>query len=141
MGGLSGQIAQRCVGRLASGAEGLIGTAVSCRAFLAELRQAHDLLTDVLSSGGVPTPRNQGAPDKARRLLDCAVIECLHTLRVEDKLDKYDTNGSVFSEGGNLYPWTTFTVRVRACGPLSPSPEDCARRPCTVDPHARPRRP
>jgi hypothetical protein len=81
------------------------------RAFLAELRQAHDLLTQALSSAGLPLPTNQGGPDKARRLLDCAVIEYLHTLREAEKLHKYDTIRSVFSEGSNLYPGTSFTEK------------------------------
>ena len=81
------------------------------RTFLAELRQAHDLLTQAHLSAGVPIPTNQGGPDKSRRLLDCAVIEYLHTLRDEEDLKKYDTIRSVFSEGGDLYPGTTFTEK------------------------------
>ncbi|MGM9482912.1 hypothetical protein ACS5PN_17085 [Roseateles sp. NT4] len=81
------------------------------RAFLEELREAHNLLIDALSSANVSVPANQGGPDKARRLLDCAVIEYLHTVREAQNLDKYDTIRSVFSEGGSLYPGTTFTEK------------------------------
>lgn len=68
-------------------------------------------MTQALSSAGLPLPTNQGGPDKARRLLDCAVIEYLHTLREAEKLHKYDTIRSVFSEGSNLYPGTSFTEK------------------------------
>lgn len=81
------------------------------RAFLDELRQAHDLMTQAHASSGVPLPTNSGGPDKARRMLDCAVIEYLHTLRKQQDLPKYDTVRSVFSEGGDLYPGTTFTEK------------------------------
>jgi hypothetical protein len=81
------------------------------RTFLSELRQAHDLLSQAMTSAGIPLPTNTGGPDKARRLLDCAVIQYLHTLRETEGLRPYDTIRSVFSEGGDLYPGTTFTEK------------------------------
>jgi hypothetical protein len=81
------------------------------RAFLDELREAHDLLTQAHKSAGVPLPINSGGPDKARRQLDCAVIEYLHTLRDQQGLNRYATIRSVFSEGGALYPGATFTKK------------------------------
>lgn len=81
------------------------------RAFLSELRQAHDLLTQALTSAGVPMPTNAGGQDKPRRQLDCAVIEFMHTLRETEELTPYDTIRSVFSEGDNLYPGTLFTEK------------------------------
>lgn len=81
------------------------------RAFLSELRQAHDLLSQAMTSAGLALPTNTGGPDKARRLLDCAVIEYLHTLRETEGLEPYDTIRSVFSEGDELYPGTPFTEK------------------------------
>jgi hypothetical protein len=81
------------------------------RAFLEELRQAHDLLNEAHESTGVPLPSNTGGQDKPRRLLDCAVIEYLHALRKQGGWEEYDTIRSVFSEGGDLYPGTTFTQK------------------------------
>jgi hypothetical protein len=81
------------------------------RAFLTELNEAHELLTQAHASAGVPLPTNTGGLDKPRRLLDCAVLEFLHTLRDQQNLPKYDTVRSVFSEGGELYPGTSFTKK------------------------------
>ena len=81
------------------------------RAFLSELRQAHDLLSQASTSAGVPMPTNAGGRDKPRRQLDCAVIEFMHTIREAEGLTPYDTIRSVFSEGDNLYPGTLFTEK------------------------------
>lgn len=81
------------------------------RAFLSELRQAHELLTQASISAEVPMPVNAGGRDKPRRQLDCAVIEFLHTLRKTEGLTPYDTVRSVFSEGSHLYPGTLFTEK------------------------------
>lgn len=56
------------------------------RAFLSELRQAHDLLSQASTSAGVPMPTNAGGRDKPRRQLDCAVIEFMHTIRQAEGL-------------------------------------------------------
>lgn len=77
------------------------------RAFLSELRQAHDLLAQAIASAEVPMPTNAGG----RRQLDCAVIEYLHTLRETEELQPYDTIRSVFNEGATLYPGTSFTEK------------------------------
>jgi hypothetical protein len=42
------------------------------------------------------------------RRLDCAVIETLHQLRSEAKLDSYDTVFGVFDEGDAAYPGAGF---------------------------------
>jgi len=51
------------------------------------------------------SPKN-GVP--LLRLLDCAVIEMLHQLRIEAKLESYDTVFGVFEEGDVAYPGAAF---------------------------------
>lgn len=45
---------------------------------------------------------------RTRHTLDCAVIEMLHQLRGEAKLDSYDTVFGVFDEGDAAYPGAGF---------------------------------
>lgn len=81
------------------------------RAFLADLKSAHELMAEAHKAAGVPMPVNDGGQDKPIRRLDCAVIEYLHTMRARSSLEPYDTLRAVFSEGKELYPGTEFKTK------------------------------
>jgi hypothetical protein len=74
---------------------------------LDQLRQAYDALS---ANERALTPKNIGGIDKRQRHLDCAVIELLHEIRDESKLEDgaplepYQTVRGAFWEGDELYP-------------------------------------
>ncbi len=57
----------------------------------------------VVETAGVPMPRNHGGPDQLLRKLDCAVINFLHTARIEAGQPAVDTVRGVFIEGERIY--------------------------------------
>jgi hypothetical protein len=75
--------------------------------FLSQLPIAFDKLQDLHSSLGEPLPVNRtlgGSSDLLLRHLDCAVIETLHQLRLDEKKPLFDSARGVFVEGDPLYP-------------------------------------
>ena len=84
------------------------------RVSLLEIKAAYDAFKEVFelaaacTSDPMPMPENlpsrNGDPDLAKRNLDCAVINHLHSLRKANKRPPYDTVRGPFQEGGDLYP-------------------------------------
>lgn len=75
--------------------------------FLSQLPIAFKKLQDFHSSVGEPLPKNRtmgGSKDLLLRHLDCAVIETLHQLRVDEKKPAFDTARGVFVEGEAIFP-------------------------------------
>lgn len=73
------------------------------------VRTAHGGLRKLMKSAGQPMPKNVGAtPDKAGRLLDCAVINLLHTQRHQDGLEAFDSVRGPFLEGTPVYKGAGF---------------------------------
>jgi hypothetical protein len=74
---------------------------------LDQLRQSYIALSESQAS---EMPQNIGGIDKRQRHLDCAVIELLHEIRRESRLDDssplepYQTVRGAFWEGEDLYP-------------------------------------
>lgn len=94
----------------------IIDLGVCCNLFdsrdLAELGDAWDLLNLVGMPDGSPIPENNGGgPDRPLRLRDRAVVEFMHTLRVQGGLPAYDTVRSPFHEGDPLYEGAGFRRR------------------------------
>ena len=57
---------------------------------------------------GIDPPKNPGSPDSLFRVLDCAVINHLHSVRSAAGLPPFDTVRGAFMEGGRLYPGSGF---------------------------------
>ncbi|MGA2442712.1 MAG: hypothetical protein ABSH08_17295 [Tepidisphaeraceae bacterium] len=75
--------------------------------FLSQLPIAYKKLKEINSSLNAPLPRNQSvgeSSDLLLRHLDCAVIETLHQLRMDEKRPEFDSARGVFIEGKPLYP-------------------------------------
>ncbi len=75
--------------------------------FLSQLPIAFAKLQNLHLALGEPLPRNRalrGSSDLLLRHLDCAVIETLHQLRVDEKKPAFDSVRGVFVEGDPLYP-------------------------------------
>jgi len=78
---------------------------------LKEVSVAHDELVKTLETAGAPVPINTGrTPDKAGRMLDCAVLNYLHEYRKERKDQDYDSIRAPFLEGEPIYPDAGFRV-------------------------------
>jgi hypothetical protein len=75
-------------------------------AALQEVEDAHSLLTCSFEDKSA-MPENQAD----RRILDCAVIETLHTYRRVNQLAPYDTVRGMFIEGSPLYPGAGFNKK------------------------------
>jgi hypothetical protein len=75
--------------------------------FLSQLPIAFRKLQEASSLLGEPLPTNRAlgrSSDLLLRHLDCAVIESLHQLRVDEKKPSFDSVRAVFVEGEALYP-------------------------------------
>jgi hypothetical protein len=75
--------------------------------FLAQLPDAFDKLRRLQAQTEEPLPENRTlgtSKDLLLRHLDCAVIETLHQLRLDEKKPAFDTARGVFVEGEPLYP-------------------------------------
>lgn len=75
---------------------------------LSLLKDAYAALCDLHAESGKPLPKNSGGPDKKNRMLDCAVINMLHSTRLWSELQSFDTVRSPFLEGEPLYPEAGF---------------------------------
>jgi hypothetical protein len=69
---------------------------------LAQVKTAHEAYAGFCRSAHVQTAQNSG-PDLRARYLDCAVMETLHQLRLEEVKQPYDTIRGFFMEGKELY--------------------------------------
>ena len=74
---------------------------------LADVKIAHEEYVNSCRSAGAETARNRGL-DLRARFLDCAVMEMLHQLRIEEKKQPYDTIRGFFMEGHELYAGAGF---------------------------------
>lgn len=82
--------------------------------YLAELKEAYQVLFESLKIIGKPMPENSdigNSTDKLMRRLDCAVIESVHTINLKAKEKEYDSVKGVFWEGAPLYPNAGFTEK------------------------------
>lgn len=76
---------------------------------MAQLMPAHRAVIQSAKQNGDPVPKNVGpTPDKGGRMLDCAVLNMLHTLRNDNKLDPFDSVRGPFLEGKPIYKGAGF---------------------------------
>lgn len=74
-----------------------------------QVRIAHVSLTQVMSAAGQKMPTNVGkTPDKAGRMLDCAVMNALHGFRKNLGQEEYDSVRGPFLEGEPIYAGAGF---------------------------------
>lgn len=75
--------------------------------FLSQLPVAYQELKEIYTALGEPLPINRtlaGSSDLLLRHLDCAVIETLHQLRLDEGKPAFDSARGVFVEGAPIYP-------------------------------------
>ena len=72
------------------------------------IKSAYESLKEVFDKSGQLMPANKGA----NRALDCAVIQYMHQSNKQKGKPAYDTIRSSFSEGGEVYPGSSFTERL-----------------------------
>lgn len=76
---------------------------------LLQVKEAHAELRRTMQMLGKLLPRNVGnTPDKGGRVLDCAVMNFLHSYRKEREEEDYDSIRGPFLEGKRLYPHAGF---------------------------------
>jgi len=77
------------------------------RSYVDELKASYKFLANIHNKFGTEIPQNSDPLHldliPLQRNLDCAVIQNLHTMRLESGLKKYDTVRSVFTEGEEIY--------------------------------------
>ena len=78
---------------------------------LAEVSKAFATLQMSCQLTGLQLPQNTGGRDKARRELDCKVIETLHGYRKDHGMPDYDSVRAFFPEDECLYPDAGFRKR------------------------------
>ena len=79
--------------------------------YIPDLKVAYSVLEADCLSKGLLLKLNKcvnGSNEKLIRVLDCAVIETLHTMRSELKEPSYDSIRAVFFEGDEAYPSAGF---------------------------------
>lgn len=70
----------------------------------AQVREAHDELVKDFKKSGLAMPENRGkTPDKAGRMLDCAVLNALHMYRENLSETEFDFVRAPFLEGEPIY--------------------------------------
>lgn len=67
-----------------------------------QARLAYNTFANLCEKAGTALPKN--SEDSLRRSLDCAVIETLHAIRIEEGLAPVDSIKGVFVEGNPAYP-------------------------------------
>jgi hypothetical protein len=101
----------RCLDRTTRSGVGMVKSAYN----------ALEILIKQENNPDAALPKN--SPDLLRRNLDCAVINTLHDIRKDRKLQAFDTVRGVFEEGEEAYPESGFkelthvqiAVRSKAC--------------------------
>lgn len=78
---------------------------------LNEVAAAYEILRAFYQQAGLELPKNTSGPDKARRELDCAVIQALHSYRLEKGLKPYDSVRAPFPEDKPLFDESGFRKR------------------------------
>jgi hypothetical protein len=74
-----------------------------------QVTETHAALVAMFANTHSTLPKNVGnTPDKAGRMLDCAVLNALHSLRKENGQLDYDTVRGPFLEGDPIYPGAGF---------------------------------
>ncbi len=75
------------------------------------LSLGYDWLKQSYKNEGKPLPRNENVGsnnDWLMRNLDCAVIEGIHAMAREEKLQGFDSVRCMFTEGGHVYDGSSF---------------------------------
>lgn len=76
---------------------------------LQQVKAVHDDMRTTVRAAGASMPKNVGkTPDKAGRLLDCAVMNYLHKYRQKQLETEYDSVRAPFLEGKKLYSGAGF---------------------------------
>ena len=76
---------------------------------IALVQQAHSELVQDFKKSVLPMPENKGTtPDKAGRMLDCAVLNALHQYRADRSEPEYDSVRAPFLEGNPIYTGAGF---------------------------------
>lgn len=76
---------------------------------IALVQKAHAELVQDFEKSSLPIPENKGhTPDKAGRMLDCAVLNALHQYRVDRHEAEYDSVRAPFLEGDPIYSGAGF---------------------------------
>lgn len=76
---------------------------------IALVQQANSELVRDFKKSGLPMPENKGTtPDKAGRMLDCAVLNALHQYRADRDEAEYDSVRAPFLEGNPIYDGAGF---------------------------------
>jgi len=71
----------------------------------AQVKLAHEELIKDIKKFGLDMPENKGStPDKAARMLDCAVLNFLHRFRKVTNEPEFDSVRAPFLEGEPIYP-------------------------------------
>lgn len=78
---------------------------------LAEVTTAFEVLKKLFQQTGQALPKNTAGPDKAKRELDCAVIQALHRYRAGEGLEAYDSVRAPFPEDMPLFDDSGFRKR------------------------------
>ena len=74
-----------------------------------QVQQAHEELAKDFKKSGLAMPENKGpTPDKAGRLLDCAVLNALHVYRARLGEPEFDSVRAPFLEGEPIYTGASF---------------------------------
>lgn len=74
---------------------------------LALVKSAHETYVEFCAKSGILPAENRGSELEIRHL-DCAVIETLHQLRLQEHKPPFDTARGFFLEGRALYPAAGF---------------------------------
>lgn len=72
------------------------------RTALTEIRDSFEVLAAVYLAASQPLPTN--GEGRRRRNLDCAVIENMHKMRINQNVSPYDTVRGAIWEGDDLFP-------------------------------------
>lgn len=77
---------------------------------LSEMQRAHEYLATASKAAGVPLPQNKGT-ERGQRFMDKAVVDVMHSLRVEQQLAPYHTVRAALLEGEDLHDGGGFKAR------------------------------
>lgn len=79
------------------------------REAIRQVSKAYETTKATFERDGIPLPANIGAtPDKARRILDCTVMNMLHRVRANIDQPAYDSIRGPFLEGEPIYAGAGF---------------------------------
>ena len=79
--------------------------------FIGILQENYSEMTAFYAVAGEAIPQNLGGNDLLQRHLDCAVIEFMHTMRIERHEPPFDTLRAAFIEGNPIYSGASFRTK------------------------------